>query len=148
MLSRSFETDLTAPPVRPGPGAWVSKWLLAGKLRQELALVLVNCYIFLLTLGILQRPFGNPFGFGLSSIVSILIVALLLPETLRMIRVNRPLQLWLSLITYVFVITEITHPVLPLSDPEYMRILGLLACYLLCAATACLPWTAASITTY
>ncbi len=108
-------------------------------------MALVYCYVSLLTFGMLQRPFGNPFGFGLSSIVSIAIVVLLLRETLQAIRTRRMLQMWFLLTAYVFVITLATHPDLALSDPEYMRIPGLLAGCLLCAATASLSWNAASL---
>lgn len=143
MLNKLSEADLTAQSAGQGLGAWTSGRFLAERPRQELALVLVHCYVFLLTLGMLQRPFGNPFGFGLSSIVLIAIVALLLPETFRMIRAHRILQMWLFLIAYVFGITIFNSPDLPLS--EYMRFPGLLACYLLCAATASLPWNEARL---
>jgi hypothetical protein len=103
------------------------------------------CYVFLLTFGMLQRPFGNPFGLGISSIVSIAIVALLFREALQAIRIHRMLQMWIALIAYVFVITLATHPDLSLSDPEYMRIPGLLAACLLCAATTSLSWNAARL---
>ncbi len=137
--------DLTAPPNDRTTPASMGGRFLAGRSRQEVALLLTYLYVFLVTLGVLQRPFGNPFGLGISSIVSIAIVALLFREALRAIRVHRILQMWIALTAYVFVITLATHPDLSLSNPEYLRIPGLLAGCLLCAATANLSWNAARL---
>ena len=129
----SSEEIRGAPRRAPLPAGWS---------RQAIAFLLLHVYVFLLTLGMLQRPFGDPFGFGISSILSIAIIALLLRETILSIRAHLMLLMWLTLLAYVFAITLSTFPDRPLLTREYMRILGLLANLLLCAAVASLPWNA------
>ena len=132
-------------PADSNSGTTADSPLLSGGLRHEIALLLVHCYVLLITFGVFQRPFGNPFGFGFSSIVSVAIVALLFREAICAIRTHRMLQMWLLLLAYVCLITRITRPDMPLTDPEYLRIPGLLSSILLCAAIATLPWHAANL---
>jgi len=139
-LNKSSEADPTVRPAGQNADAWTVWRFLADKPRQGLAQVLVYLYVFLLTFGALQRPFGNPFGFGFSSIVVISIVVLLLPETLRTIRAHRILQLWLFLVVYIYGVTIANGPDSSTLDIGNTRLPSLLTYCLLCAAVASLPW--------
>lgn len=140
MFDRSSAASLTSPPLAGQNPSTVRGFMAMAGLRQRIALLLLHCYVFLLTFGMLQRPFGNSFRFGLSSIVSLAVIALMFREAVNAIKAHKALQMWLILVVYVCLITPIANPERSLSDPQYLRIAAFLVCCLICAAAASLPW--------
>lgn len=120
--------------------------ILTGRSKHDIGFLLVNCYVFLITLGQYQRLGDGTASYGLSSVVLIVITALFFREVLQLFKRERLLQLWLFLVVYISVLTFIKRPELPFLDPEYNKILALVVFCCFSAAVASLPWSAVKFT--
>ncbi len=120
-------------------------WRYIETSRSKIAFVFLYVYVFVITFGILQRSYGNPSGFGLSSALMAAIIILVFPETVKAILYHKLLQMWVILIVYLLAITMIANPSFPVTDDAYKKIGGLFMLCLFCGAVASMTWNALRI---
>lgn len=103
--------------------------------------IFLALYFFLVSLGGLQRIFGDPFGLGLSSFLAFFIIISQVREIINAFKSNIFLQLWGGLIAYLLVINLINYENIYILEVNLRRILGLIICALLCAVASQNSWS-------
>jgi hypothetical protein len=114
--------------------------------REKWALGFFNWYCFVLALGFLARfsPYGLS-GFGLTTILMVLVIVVRLPELLRVMTEQRLLWLWLLLIGYIGTITFFDLQTILFKQWTYRELAVISGYVLFASAVATLNWTPAKI---